>query len=130
VPNFVNRPVLTLSGIKAVGTVDAIRIGTSRILIGMDDPGGDNHHDRLSTTYLESPSPAKSRRIMPRVPEKQVEHPIKKDKEVRLFSMLVRTPRNAGMGQGEIAHLGMKLVGQLIVAKKFSQPTTRIGEFL
>jgi hypothetical protein len=59
-----------------------------------------------------------------------VERPIEKDKEVCLFSMLVRTPRNARMCQGEVAHPGMKLVGYIIVAKEFSQPTTPIREFL
>src|SRR5262249_38401521 len=50
----------------------------------------------------------------------------KKTEAVGLVNVLVWSPGNTDLGQGDVGHDGMKLLGQLVMAEQFAQPAAGV----
>ena len=127
VPNLVHRLLPVVSGVQAVWTVEHHPLSLAHILVGVNHAFGDEHHEWVLLARLEAIMLLIGLGIFSVVPEIDAESGrTEKTEKVRLVHVLVWSASHAGVGHRDIAHDGVELLLQLILAKELRKPATGI----
>lgn len=128
VPNLIDRLLFVSPCIESVGQVQNISVPVAHVAIGVDDARRhENGHRVLFTDQVDFVAFGMAGAVLPKV---KLVASAEENEEVGLVDMLMRTSRDAGMGDADVTHHGHSAVFDFVLAEDLGEPSARIRELL